>query len=76
MSTLTFLENSVIIFIENEKEVNCMKVRCYIDYDVDVSHLDPKFVDVEGFAVDEALRMLSDEACPDLFTARVLTNEE
>ena len=53
-----------------------MKVRCYIDYDIDVSDLDFKFVDIEGFAVDEALRMLSDEATPDLFSAKVLTDEE
>ena len=49
-----------------------MKVRCYIDYEVDVSDLDPEFVDIKGFAVDEALRMLSDEACPDLFEAEIL----
>ena len=49
-----------------------MKVRCYIDYEIDTDHLDPKFVDVKGFAVDEVLRMLSDEACPDLFSAEVV----
>ena len=49
-----------------------MKVRCYIDYEVETDHLDPKFVDVRGFAVDEALRMLSDEACPDLFNAKIV----
>lgn len=52
-----------------------MKVRCYIDYEIDTDHLDPKFVDVKGFAVDEALHMLSDEVCPDLFTAEVIENE-
>ena len=49
-----------------------MKVRCYIDYEVDVSDLDPEFVDINGFAIDEALRMLSDKACPDLFEAEIL----
>ena len=52
-----------------------MKVRCYIDYEIDTDHLDPKFVDVKGFAVDEALRILSDEASPDLFTAEIVENE-
>lgn len=49
-----------------------MKVRCYIDYEVETDHLNPEFVDVRGFAVDEALRMLSDEACPDLFEAKIV----
>jgi hypothetical protein len=38
-----------------------MKVVIAIEYDVDVSDLDPRFVDVEGFAEDEAYRIFEDD---------------
>ena len=38
-----------------------MKVEFTTAYEVDVDHLDPKFVDIRGFAIDEARRMLHDD---------------
>lgn len=38
-----------------------MKVKISIEYDIDVSHLDPKFVDIEDFAKEEAYRMFCED---------------
>lgn len=50
-----------------------MKVILSIEYEIDVEGLDPKFVDIKGFAMDEAKRMLAAEDKIDisLFEARV-----
>jgi hypothetical protein len=38
-----------------------MRVIVSLEYDVDVEDLDPVFVDIEGFAKDEAKRMFEDD---------------
>lgn len=38
-----------------------MKVIVSLEYEVDIEGLDPKFVDIEGFAKDEAKRMFEDD---------------
>ena len=44
-------------------------VRAFIEYEVDVSDLDEKFVDIDGFAQEEARRMLNNNLCEVNFTA-------
>jgi hypothetical protein len=46
-----------------------MRVIVSLEYDVDVEDLDPKFVDIEGFAKDEAKRMLEDDLKNNAFEA-------
>ena len=56
-----------------------MKVVIAIEYDIDVTDLDPRFVDVKGFAEDEAYRIFTDdfingELLPCDFIATTLDN--
>ena len=57
-----------------------MKVEFTTAYEVDVDHLDPKFVDIRGFAIDEAKRMLHDdiffgEATDENFDAKIVNED-
>jgi hypothetical protein len=45
-----------------------MRVIVSLEYDVDIEGLDPKFVDIEGFAKNEAKRMLEDDIINGLVT--------
>lgn len=38
-----------------------IRVCIYREYEVDVSHLDPEFVNINDFAKDEAYRMFEDD---------------
>ena len=38
-----------------------IKVCVYREYEVDVSHLDPEFVNINDFAEDEAYRIFEDD---------------
>ena len=46
-----------------------MRVIVSLEYDVDVEDLDPIFIDIEGFAKDEAKRMFEDDLKNNTFEA-------
>lgn len=46
-----------------------MRVIVSLEYDIDIEGLDPKFVDIEGFAKDEAKRMFEDDLKNEAFEA-------
>jgi hypothetical protein len=46
-----------------------MRVIVSLEYDVDVEDLDPVFVDIKGFAKDEAKRMFEDDLKNNAFEA-------
>lgn len=52
-----------------------IKVRVSTEYEIDVSHLDPKFVDIEGFAVDMTKQCISEDIDTRILDANDLTYE-
>lgn len=46
-----------------------MRVIVNLEYEVDIEGLDPEFIDIEGFAKDEAKRMLEDDLKNQAFEA-------
>lgn len=54
-----------------------MKVKLSTEYEVDTEHLDPKYVYIKSFAIDEACRMLREDMCDNVlgiedFTAEIV----
>jgi hypothetical protein len=52
-----------------------IKVRVSTEYEIDVSHLDPKWVDIEGFAIDMTKQCVSEDIDSNFLDANDLTYE-
>lgn len=52
-----------------------VKVKIECEYEIFTDHLDSKYVDINGFVKDEAIRMLKDDINNDMIDVKIIEKE-